>query len=111
MAHATARSSRSSTAGVEQSPTRPDSDPLKTRFVRIHGHDVAYRAAGTGPAVVLIHGIAGSSNTWSRLIPKLAAHHTVIAPDMLGHGESAKPRGDYSLGAYACGVRDLLGML
>ena len=84
---------------------------LKTRFVRIHGHDVAYRAAGEGPVVLLVHGIAGSSATWSRVMPDLAEHHTVIAPDLLGHGESAKPRGDYSLGAYASGIRDLLAVL
>ncbi|MDQ6697075.1 MAG: alpha/beta fold hydrolase [Actinomycetota bacterium] len=90
---------------------RPGSDPLQLRFIRIHGHNVAYRMAGSGPALVLIHGIAGSSATWSRVMPELAQHHTVIAPDMLGHGESAKPRGDYSLGAYASGIRDLLGML
>jgi pimeloyl-ACP methyl ester carboxylesterase len=85
--------------------------PLATQFVRIHGHDVAYRAAGEGPVVLLVHGIAGSSATWSRVMPDLAEHHTVIAPDLLGHGESAKPRGDYSLGAYASGIRDLLAVL
>ena len=41
-------------------------------------------------------------------MPALAEHYTVIAPDLLGHGQSAKPRGDYSLGAYASGLRDLL---
>lgn len=85
--------------------------PLSSQFVRIHGHDVAYRTSGAGPALVLVHGIAGSSGTWTRIVSGLAEHHTVIAPDMLGHGDSAKPRGDYSLGAYACGIRDLLGML
>src|SRR5581483_8760084 len=39
---------------------------LPTTFVRIHGHEVAYKAAGEGPALVLVHGIAGSSATWSR---------------------------------------------
>jgi pimeloyl-ACP methyl ester carboxylesterase len=81
------------------------------RFVRIHGHDVAYRAAGEGPVLVLVHGIAGSSNTWAKVMPGLAERYTVVAPDLLGHGESAKPRGDYSLGAYASGVRDLLAVL
>ena len=81
------------------------------RWARVHGHDVAYRQAGSGPVVVMIHGIAGSSGTWVPVMPLLAEHFTVIAPDLLGHGESAKPRGDYSLGAYASGVRDLLGVL
>jgi pimeloyl-ACP methyl ester carboxylesterase len=67
--------------------------------------------AGTGPLIVLLHGIAGSSETWSNIIPRLARTHTVIAPDLLGHGESAKPPGDYSLGAYANLIRDLLEAL
>jgi pimeloyl-ACP methyl ester carboxylesterase len=58
--------------------------------------------------VVLIHGITSSSATWARVLPYLARRFTVIAPDLIGHGESAKPRGDYSLGAHASGVRDLL---
>ena len=79
--------------------------------MRIHGHDVGYRMAGAGPTILLIHGIAGSSTTWRAVMPALADHYTVIAPDLLGHGHSAKPRGDYSLGAYASGVRDLLVVL
>lgn len=74
----------------------------------MHGHRVAYRQAGSGPAVVLIHGITASSNTWSRVMPSLARRFTVIAPDLPGHGGSDKPKGDYSLGAHASAVRDLL---
>lgn len=85
--------------------------PLHRRTVQIHGHDVSYRMAGEGPAILLVHGIAGSSTTWRGVMPALAKHHTVIAPDLLGHGHSAKPRGDYSLGAYASGIRDLLVVL
>jgi pimeloyl-ACP methyl ester carboxylesterase len=76
-----------------------------------HHHDgarVAYREAGTGPAIVLVHGITSSSATWERVMPYLATRFTVIAPDLIGHGQSAKPRGDYSLGAYASGIRDLM---
>jgi pimeloyl-ACP methyl ester carboxylesterase len=82
--------------------------PPACEEVLLHGHRVSFRRAGEGPAIVLIHGITGSSQTWQEVIPPLAEHYTVIAPDLLGHGESAKPRGDYSLGAYASGVRDLL---
>ena len=46
-----------------------------------------------------------------RRAPGLAEHFTVVAPDLLGHGQSAKPRTDYSLGAYASAIRDLLGAL
>ena len=81
---------------------------MKLRHVTLHGHDVAYRMAGEGPVIVLIHGMAGSSRTWRDVMPLLARDHTVVAPDLLGHGESAKPLGDYSLGAYASGLRDLL---
>ncbi|MCU0670781.1 MAG: alpha/beta fold hydrolase [Myxococcota bacterium] len=82
--------------------------PLQLRHARIHGHDVRYRMAGKGPVILLIHGMAGSSRTWREVMKILARDHTVIAPDLLGHGESAKPMGDYSLGAYASGLRDLL---
>jgi pimeloyl-ACP methyl ester carboxylesterase len=78
------------------------------KSIRLHGHDVTYRMAGKGPAIVLLHGVTGSSTTWKQVMPDLAKDHLVVAPDLLGHGESAKPRGDYSLGAYASGVRDLL---
>ena len=79
--------------------------------VVIHGHEVSYRRGGSGEAVLLVHGLAGSSRTWRAIMPGLAETHDVIAPDLLGHGESAKPVGDYSLGAFASGLRDLLGVL
>src|SRR3954454_8744393 len=88
--------------------------PVTTEEVRIHGHAVRYRTAASAPdnpVLVLVHGVAGSSQTWEEVIPALARDYTVIAPDLLGHGESAKPRGDYSLGAYASGLRDLLAIL
>ena len=76
--------------------------------VRIHGHRVCFRLAGSGPLIVLVHGITGSSAQWVPVIEALRDRYTLFAPDLLGHGESAKPRGDYSLGAYASGIRDLL---
>jgi pimeloyl-ACP methyl ester carboxylesterase len=81
------------------------------RHVSIHGHEVGFRMEGDGPVVLLIHGIAGSSNVWRDVMPELARSYTVIAPDLIGHGQSAKPIGDYSLGAYASGLRDLLRVL
>jgi pimeloyl-ACP methyl ester carboxylesterase len=85
-----------------------DSEELELRRLVLHGDEVAYRQAGSGPVVVLIHGITSSSVTWERVMPYLARRFTVIAPDLIGHGDSAKPKGDYSLGAHASGVRDLL---
>ncbi len=76
--------------------------------VLLHGQRVNFMIAGHGPPVVLIHGVAGRAAQWERIIELVAESHTVVAPDLLGHGESAKPRGDYSLGAHASGIRDLL---
>ncbi|HEV3354967.1 MAG TPA: alpha/beta fold hydrolase [Acidimicrobiales bacterium] len=84
------------------------SSEYSLRRIDLHGHHVGYRMAGQGPAVVLVHGLALSSTTWRYVMPKLAERFTVVAPDLLGHGQSGKPRGDYSLGAYASGIRDLL---
>ena len=83
----------------------------RLRFTTIHGYRRAYVLTGSGPAVLLLHGIGDSSDTWRRIIPDLAADHTVIAPDLLGHGRSDRPRADYSIAAYACGMRDLLSVL
>ncbi|WP_179382388.1 alpha/beta fold hydrolase [Streptomyces sp. SA15] len=91
---------------------RPVGDAeLQLKYRVVHGYRRAYRMAGQGPALVLIHGIGDSSATWAELIPDLARTHTVIAPDLLGHGASDKPRADYSVAAYANGVRDLLTTL
>jgi pimeloyl-ACP methyl ester carboxylesterase len=84
---------------------------FERRHVSIHGHEVGFRMEGDGPVVLLIHGIAGSSNAWRDVMPELARNYTVIAPDLIGHGQSAKPIGDYSLGAHASGLRDLLRVL
>jgi len=81
---------------------------LQLHHLTLHGHRVAYCRAGDGPAVLLIHGMAGSMRTWRHVVPELARRHTVLTPDLLGHGESAKPPGDYSLGAQASTLRDLL---
>jgi pimeloyl-ACP methyl ester carboxylesterase len=76
--------------------------------VELHGHRVIYRIAGAGPPVVLIHGMVNSSRHWESVALQLADSYTVIAPDLIGHGDSATPRGDYSLGAHASSIRDLL---
>jgi pimeloyl-ACP methyl ester carboxylesterase len=81
------------------------------RYRVIHGYRRAYRMLGSGPALLLVHGISDHSGTWAHLLPELAKRYTVIAPDLLGHGGSDKPRADYAAAAYACGMRDLLGVL
>ncbi|MGZ5388496.1 MAG: alpha/beta fold hydrolase [Aeromicrobium sp.] len=85
--------------------------PDELQYVVLHGHRRAYRMMGSGPALLLLHGLGCDSSTWSTVIPTLAEHYTVIAPDLLGHGESDKPNADYSLGGYANGMRDLLTIL
>ncbi|KUI24215.1 hypothetical protein AU196_20130 [Mycobacterium sp. IS-1742] len=91
---------------------RPVRDVTPTLHYRtIHGYRRAFRIAGDGPAILLIHGIGDNSTTWSTVQTKLAQRFTVIAPDLLGHGKSDKPRADYSVAAYANGMRDLLSVL
>jgi len=79
--------------------------------VELHGHRVIYRIAGSGPPVVLIHGMVNSSRHWEEVALRLADRYTVISPDLIGHGDSATPRGDYSLGAHAASIRDLLAVI
>jgi pimeloyl-ACP methyl ester carboxylesterase len=67
--------------------------------------------AGSGPPVVLIHGMLNSSSHWKDVALSLAGEYTVIAPDLIGHGDSAAPRGDYSMGAHAASIRDLLAAI
>src|SRR5712672_4270856 len=81
------------------------------QFRTIHGYKRAFRIAGSGPALLMIHGIGDNSTTWNTVQAKLAQRFTVIAPDLLGHGQSDKPRADYSVAAYANGMRDLLSVL
>ncbi|MEJ5254186.1 MAG: alpha/beta fold hydrolase [Acidimicrobiales bacterium] len=86
--------------------------PVQQRTTTIHGYDVAYRICGdpadNRPVLLLVHGMAGSSSTWRAVMPSLGRRYTVIAPDLLGHGSSSKPRHDYSLGNFASLLRDLL---
>ena len=85
--------------------------PAEVEFVTIHGKRRAFVKTGSGPAILLLHGLACDRTTWDRVIPLLAKKYTVIAPDLLGHGLSDKPRADYTLGGYANGMRDLLTLL
>ncbi|WP_434597781.1 alpha/beta fold hydrolase [Streptomyces sp. A5-4] len=84
---------------------------IRLRHRTVHGYRRAFRMAGKGDTVLLIHGIGDSSETWRDVMPDLARNYRVIAPDLLGHGGSDKPRADYSLPAYANGMRDLLSVL
>jgi pimeloyl-ACP methyl ester carboxylesterase len=85
--------------------------PLVQESRVVHGYKRAFVRVGSGPALLLLHGIGNNCHTWAGVIDRLAESHTVIAPDLLGHGASDKPRGDYSIAAYANGMRDLLSVL
>lgn len=80
------------------------------QFLTVHGHRRAFVRVGRGPALVLLHGIGCDHRTWLPVLRPLSRHFTVIAPDLLGHGQSDAPRADYSIGGYANGVRDLLAL-
>src|SRR3954449_4425157 len=87
------------------------SPPLTRETRVVHGHRRAFVRAGSGPPLLLLHGIGNTAQTWAGVMGRLAESHTVIAPDLLGHGDSDKPRGDYSIAAYANGMRDLMSVL
>ncbi len=101
--------------GARQTPRPRPVSTLPPQFdewqIELHGRRVVYRVAGSGPPVVLIHGMLNSSSHWRAVALNLAREHTVIAPDLIGHGDSAAPRGDYSLGAHASSIRDLLAAI
>jgi pimeloyl-ACP methyl ester carboxylesterase len=80
-------------------------------YTSIHGHVVGFRRGGSGPALLFLHGMAGSSLTWMAVMSRLQRDYTVLAPDLVGHGRSEKPAGDYSLGSLASWTRDLLDVL
>ena len=84
---------------------------FEVQYLTIHGHKRAYVKAGHGPALLLLHGLGCDHRTWLPVMAALARRYTVIAPDLLGHGRSDKPRADYSVGGYANGMRDLLTVL
>ena len=88
-----------------------DTSPLDREELTIHGHRFVVRRGGSGPTLVLLHGMAGDSLTWAAAAHELKERFTIIAPDLLGHGESSTQATDYSLGAHATVVRDIMRML
>jgi pimeloyl-ACP methyl ester carboxylesterase len=83
----------------------------EVQYLTIHGHRRAFVKVGRGPVLLLLHGLGCDHTTWAPVIAVLSRRYTVIAPDLLGHGRSAKPRADYSVGGYANAMRDLLTVL
>ena len=98
-------------AGALGAPELRPPEEFPVEHISIHGNTVGYRRGGEGPVLLLLHGIAGSSRTWVPAMELLQSDYTVLAPDFLGHGKSAKPLGDYSLGNHASAMRDFLHLL
>lgn len=88
---------------------------VEQREVVLHGHRMSFRHVGAlqgdRPVLLLVHGLAGTSSTWTDLIGRIGPEVDVVAPDLFGHGASDKPRQDYSLGAHANAIRDLMVVL
>jgi pimeloyl-ACP methyl ester carboxylesterase len=85
--------------------------PAEPQTLTLHGHSINYVQHGSGPVLLLIHGMAGALDTWRSVIDPLARHATVLAVDLPGHGSSSPAGGDYSLGSLASFLRDVLTTL
>src|SRR5262245_32395840 len=99
---------------VETPPTAAEGSSTSATelcFRTVHGYRRAFVHGGTGPALLFIHGVGDSADTWKPVRGEFAKTHRVVAPDLLGHGRSDKPRADYSIGGYANAMRDLLSLL
>jgi pimeloyl-ACP methyl ester carboxylesterase len=70
-------------------------DPVRTGRATVNGTSLHYRTAGSGPAVVLLHGVPKTSYHWRHLVPRLTAQYTVVVPDLRGLGDSARPVNGY----------------
>ncbi len=86
---------------------------MTTCTTTLHGDDLAYEFhQGAGTPLLLVHGVGSSTKTWTDVLDRLLdAGRTVVAIDLLGHGESGHGNGDFSLGANASRIRDLLDHL
>src|SRR5258708_9988452 len=73
----------------------------------VDGLQFHYLSAGHGPSVILLHGYAETSRMWRPLIPRLAEHFTVIAPDLPGIGESDIPKDGLDMKSAAIRIHDL----
>lgn len=81
---------------------------MEPQTIVLHGRPVTYLGGGSGPVLLLIHGLGGTFENWREVIEPLSRTHTVLAPDLPGHGCSGPGAGDYSIGALASGLRDLM---
>ena len=83
------------------------SSPLRRYMCTVDGIDLAIAETGEGPVLLLLHGLAGSLEVWAAVQPALARRHRVVAFDLPGHGESAKPSAPYTIDFFAGIARSL----
>ncbi|GAA1328619.1 alpha/beta fold hydrolase [Pseudonocardia xinjiangensis] len=86
-------------------------DPLRTGRATVNGTSLHYRTGGSGPAVVLLHGVPKTSYHWRHLVPRLTAQHTVVVPDLRGLGDSARPADGYDSATMSEDVAALMAHL
>ena len=84
---------------------------IQSRFATVGGLEMHYLTAGSGDPVLLLHGFAQTSHMWRPLMARLAQTHTVIAPDLRGFGQTAKPASGYTKKAMAQDVHALVALL
>ena len=84
---------------------------IRVHRAEVNGIRVSYRRAGEGPPVLLVHGFPETSYAWRKVMPKLAEHHTVIAPDLRGCGASDRPTTGYDKRTVASDLRELIRQL
>src|SRR3954463_13507678 len=75
------------------SPAAPFISGTTEHYATVDGHRLRYLRSGTGPPLLLVHGLLGYSFSWRFAIPPLSEHATVYAVDMLGVGFSDRPPG------------------
>ncbi|WP_406632304.1 alpha/beta fold hydrolase [Amycolatopsis sp. WGS_07] len=88
-----------------------DGTPVRTGRATVNGTSLHYRTAGSGPAVVLLHGVPKTGYHWRYLVPKLTPQYTVVVPDLRGLGDSARPAGGYDSATMSDDVAALMTSL
>ena len=85
------------TVGHVMAAAKPANPPanFKHHLVKVNGINIHYVSGGKGEPLLLIHGFGQNWYMWNRLLPELSQHFTIIAPDLRGLGESAKPMAGY----------------
>lgn len=90
---------------------QPSAFRLEEARLVVDGASLYYRIGGSGPPLLLLHGVTQTGATWDPFLDRLGREHTVIVPDMRGHGRSTNPAGSFSCRAVAADMLALLDHL